>query len=308
MKKHHFITALLVTCMVAPVFSQDTTDNAEMDKREYHFHVSNFSVSAGVYPEKLTRATLVGFEKLAPNSALIRDIYALPDYNNAYNYYFNNDITRALVFNLGFDFLDYGIKNFAHPRLNLGLSYNKSMFKSLNIRYEDSEPYDTLSSETTNNVVYLDSVTQHRYDMYYYSEQIRLDVNFIYRSNPAKRFSFYAGAGITAGFSINAYSTISYEQNKFVSSSSESGSYVYTYQYYEPEVQKKEQFTHKINVGGSAYIPLGLDFRIGNKKSLWTELHLFIELRPGVNLVYIPELTTYTYGIFQGNFGVKYEW
>ncbi|MGC9332319.1 MAG: hypothetical protein ACP5DZ_10665 [Bacteroidales bacterium] len=308
MKKHHFITAVLVTCLIAHGFSQDTTDNAEMDEREFRFHVSNFSVSAGVYPEKLTRATLVGFEKLAPNSALISDIYALPDYNNVNNYFFNNDVTRALVFNLGFDFPDYGKKHVAKPRLNLGLSYHKSMLKSLNIRHESSEPYDTLSSETTDNVVYLDSVTQHRYDMYYYSEQIRLDANFIYRSDPAKRFSFYVGAGISAGFSINAYSTISYERNKFVSSSSESGSYVYTYQYHEPVVQKNERFTHKMNIGCMAYIPLGLDFRIGNKKSLWTELHLFIELRPGVNLVYIPELTTYTYGIFQRNFGVKYEW
>ncbi len=306
-----FIFAVALTCMLTPVFPQHTDtllSDDEHDEQAYKFHASSFSVSSGVSGESLTNATLLGFEKLAPNSSLINDVHALPDYNNAHNYYYYNNMTNAVLFNLGFDFPDYGIKNSAQPRLILGLSYHKSKYKELYIRYEEVKPYDTLMSEITDNVIYLDSVTKHEYDMNYYSEQIRLDANFIYSSDPAKRFSFYAGAGINAGISINAYSSIYYEKTKYIKGSYENGSNYYSYRYFDPEERKREDYRNKMNFGGLAYIPLGLDFRIGNKKTFWREMHLFVEARPGVNLVYIPELNIYTYGVFQANFGVKYEW
>ncbi len=307
MKKRCLIVFVAIV-LISPGFSQDTTDNVEMDERDFRFHVCNFSVSSGVHKDKLTRATLKGFERLAPDSPLVNAVSDLPDYDDQSNFYYYNSMTRSLSFILGFDFPDHGIKNSAKPSLNLGLSYHSSEYKELHVRHEKTKPYDTLQSGITDNVIYLDSVTKHEFDMNYYSEQIRIDANFVYRSDPAKRFTFYAGAGINAGFSINAYSTISYEKSKYMKGSYENGSNFYSYRYFDPEVRKSENYTHKMNLGGAAYIPLGLDFRIGNKKSLWKELHLFIEARPGVNLVYIPELNIYTYGIFQGHFGIKHEW
>ncbi|MDA3820380.1 MAG: hypothetical protein PF590_07985 [Candidatus Delongbacteria bacterium] len=308
MKKHHFITAVLLTCMSAPVFSQDTTDNAEIDEREFHFHACSFSVSTGMHKDKLTHATLLGFENLAPNSPLVNEVSDLADYNDQSNFYYYNSMTNTISFMLGFDFPDYDTRKYACPRLNLGLSYNNSEYKELHVRYEETTPYDTLTSEITDNVIYMDSVIKHEYDMSYYSEQIRLDGNYVYRSDPAKRFSFYAGMGVNVGVSINTYSTISYERNHYVRTSFNGDGFAQTSGYFDSEARKSEQITHKMNVGGMVYLPVGLNFRIGNKKHPWKELHLFIELQPGVNLVYIPELTTYTYGIFQSNFGVKYEW
>ncbi|MGB0807307.1 MAG: hypothetical protein ACPGRC_11500 [Salibacteraceae bacterium] len=58
----------------------------------------------------------------------------------------------------------------------------------------------------------------------------------------------------------------------------------------------------------SAYIPLGLDFRIANKSEFWQRVHLFYEMRPSLEMISIPELSTYTTVAWQHGFGIKVQW
>lgn len=46
---------------------------------------------------------------------------------------------------------------------------------------------------------------------------------------------------------------------------------------------------------------MGVDFRLGKNKEFWKKLHLVYELRPGINMVSVPELRTFaTASIQQG--------
>jgi hypothetical protein len=57
-----------------------------------------------------------------------------------------------------------------------------------------------------------------------------------------------------------------------------------------------------------AYLPLGVDFRIGNKRDFWKRIHLFYEARPSINMTAIPELRTITNASIFHGLGVKVKW
>ena len=71
---------------------------------------------------------------------------------------------------------------------------------------------------------------------------------------------------------------------------------------------KTEYYKNKNNFGFSAYIPMGIDFRIGRKRKFWKQIHLFLELRPGINGTSIPELRTIVNSSMQYGFGLKVSW
>jgi hypothetical protein len=62
-------------------------------------------------------------------------------------------------------------------------------------------------------------------------------------------------------------------------------------------------FTNKKKFACAAYVPLGVDFRIGKKRAFWKRTHLFYELRPSVTT--IPELRTFANAGVQQGIGLR---
>ncbi|HPS71758.1 MAG TPA: hypothetical protein PLM70_05865 [Bacteroidales bacterium] len=68
---------------------------------------------------------------------------------------------------------------------------------------------------------------------------------------------------------------------------------------------ESEMINNNNNFGFSAYIPLGVDFRIGKKRDFWKRIHLFYELRPNINVTYIPNLRSITNTSINHGIGCK---
>jgi hypothetical protein len=190
--------------------------------------------------------------------------------------------------------------------LRLGVSYFSTTLLSTDFNKEDRKTYDTLISSQTGQTVYADSVITKMYNMYYSSEQLRLDASLIFRTNPESRWSLFTGIGITAGVSVKASTNIEY-------SGSDSNEFRYmngnisTQNWWK--TSKTESHKNKNNVTASAFVPIGVDFRLGSKREFWKKIHLFYEMRPGINITSIPELGVVTnISLQHGLIGVRVSW
>jgi hypothetical protein len=66
-------------------------------------------------------------------------------------------------------------------------------------------------------------------------------------------------------------------------------------------------YENKGGFGFGVYAPLGIDFQVGKKRDFWMPIHLYLELRPGVNVNQIAGLgTSFSAGNFS-NIGLRFQ-
>lgn len=138
--------------------------------------------------------------------------------------------------------------------------------------------YDTLISQKTGSQYFVDSQSYSSYSMNYQSNHLLLDAALIYRSNTSKRWSLFGGFGIAAGTSVSASDTVRKQQYSNVANGYETtlgGS---------SNNSQEEVFKGPKSMLVSAYIPLGVDFKLSRKNTFFSKIHLFYEMQP--SLVY----------------------
>jgi hypothetical protein len=179
-----------------------------------------------------------------------------------------------------------------HSKFRLGIIYYGMNDLNLNLYKQERIPYDTLTSSNC-GVYYRDSVITSHYNMNYHSEQIRINASYIGSTNPKNRFTFYAGAGINAGMSLNSEIIIEYTEYTDIRTNSDYyGSTNFYSFFWDDNINTTEHHDVKNSFYAAGYIPIGLDFRIGKKNEFLSKIHYFLEITPGMNISYIPEINT----------------
>jgi hypothetical protein len=260
------------------------------------------NVLFGGYFQPIQYGTIAEFQKLAPGSELLKADFT--GYNQ-YNDYISS-VNGMFAVNLGFRFGNSARTAYKkNPLLRLGFSYFNTTDLANNLSQTTTFRSDTLVSTGSGQVYYIDSTIYRSYNMRHTSDQLRLDVSLIYRTDPKARWQFYGGVGLTAGASLKSYTTIDY----MVGSNLESVNY-YFYPIYSDQVSdyKNEYFRNSADFGMSAYVPLGLDFRMGKKRAFWKRTHLFYEVRPGASFSSIGDLSTFANISVQQGLGIKVNW
>jgi hypothetical protein len=260
------------------------------------------NVLFGGYFQPIQYGTIAEFKKLAPGSELLKaDFTAYNQFND-----YVSSINSMFSVNLGFRFGNSSKSAYRkNPLLRLGFSYFSTTDLANNLGQTTTFRNDTLVSSGTGQVYYIDSTIYRSYNMQHTSDQLRLDVSLVYRTDPKARWQFYAGLGLTAGASLKSYTTVNY----MVSGSLVSTDYylypVSSEQNYE---YKNEYFRNSADIGMSAYVPLGLDFRLGKKRPFWKRTHLFYEARPGASFSNIGDLGFFANISVQQGLGIKVNW
>lgn len=251
--------------------------------------------------------TLGDFQKIAPQSVLLQDLkknsgsYSTSTQRtyNAFSIFpFSNGISYAgdpfFNANIGISMADKEkTKYCSNPLIRIGVTYFSQTVLSSSFYTEDRKRFDTLTigqAGQSGQVIYSDSVTTRHYYMDYNTEQIRLDASIIFRTKPEAFVSIYGGLGIEAGTTINAYTEVNYFESAKVEYSDSNNTYIgsmYNDDYIRPS--KYERFKNQNCFGLSVYMPMGIDFRMG-KREFFKRLHAFYEVRPSINITYIPEL------------------
>jgi hypothetical protein len=249
--------------------------------------------------------TIVDFQRLAPESSLL---------NNNFTE-FNSDNERQLRGGYSFaasigmlirkaDKTSYR----RNPLLRLGIAYFSANELSATYQHQGSFTFDTLSSQTSSTVLYVDSQITERYRMKYTTQNIRLDGSLIYRTDPLRRWSIYAGFGLTAGLSMNDETTVDYRRSEDVIYRSEKVNDTYNGTSNTGVDRQHESFRNESHFVGSVYIPLGIDFTVGKTREFWKQVHLVYEMRPALTYMPIPELENFVLPTTQQMFGVRISW
>ncbi|MES2138779.1 MAG: hypothetical protein V4511_03670 [Bacteroidota bacterium] len=222
------------------------------------------------------------FQKINPNSVLLNE--NMNGYTLSKGFMASAGPTFSA--NLGFNIANKAKTEYrSNTQLRIGITFSEISMSNY-LSKTDRKRFDTLTSNQTGQMVFSDSVTYSRYSMNYKTQQLRIDVSIIYRTNPAARWSVFGGVGIEGGESIMSYTDINYtEYSNVTPANNSSGS---SNNFNTPD--RSERIINKNTYGYAAYLPMGLDFRIGNKREFFKQLHVFYEARPFVNYTYIPEL------------------
>jgi hypothetical protein len=299
MRVANYLSIVVLTASSAALSAQ------ESDKPLKLLKVQEIQIQTGGYIERSLPGSVADFKKLAPDSELLKN--DLTGYNQDwYTQYYSNPLFSILV---GFQFNDRQTeKPRPNPLLRLGISYYSGYPLENSFSKETSGLYDTLTSSQTGEIFIIDSVNREYFSMDYFTSYLRFDGSLIYRTNPEARFSFFTGAGLTAGISFNSETYIYHSNRTFLSTQPWGGSYFPSDTYTQSNGYSSEHFPNKSNFGFSGYIPLGMDFRIGKKHPFWSNIHMFYELRLGLNVNFITDLRTVANTHVHNGFGLKFTW
>lgn len=299
MKTIQFSIAFALIIVYGASFGQDipSTPSKKISIQDVH-------VLQGISFAQNTNGTRSDFESLAPQSVLLNS--STSGFSNYDNYSRNLNSSFSVL--LGFKLKKKHTSLLqTTPQFRLGIRYLSASSLASGIMKENRMRYDTLMSAQTNETILLDSVNTEIHQMTYTSEQLQLDGSLIFRTNPEERWSFFTGIGIAAGISINAFTEIQQSLFSTRELTFSSGRTVSDYSFYNG-TSNTERHRNTTHFGASAYIPLGIDFRIGKKSDLWRQTHLFYEIRPSINVTSIPELHTVTQANVQHGLGLRVSW
>lgn len=305
MKTIKFLSTILVIFFTVSLFGQE-----QPKKPIKKMSIQDIYFQTGMLSSPNTNVTLADFKTLAPQSVLLTNDFT----NFAIQDRMGGTNNSSFSVMIGINFSDKQKTTYkTNPQLRLGFSFFSGSVLSTSLNNETQKPYDTLTSTQTGQVYYIDSLTRQNYKMDYSLNQLRFDASLIFRTNTEARCMLYTGIGFTAGISINANTNIYYDKMAKTVSNNDTFTFkdnindnIQSNSKRDSENRIRESYNNNGSFGFSAYIPIGIDFRVGNKKELCKRTHLFYEIRPCINITTIPELSTITSASLQQGIGLRF--
>ena len=271
-----------------------TNLNAQIKITQIHLNAGSF-MDIDKSKNKLSDFTL-----LAPGSDILsKDFSAYEEVG----YFFSGMMMRDnsnLANSSNFQSIQLGLSFAKCPKgtLRIGISNVHSELLNASGHYYESHVIDTLFSSQTGQMYYVDSTISNNYNGNYSNDQLRLDAAYIFEANAGKRWAFHAGLGLSIGMSYRSTTRLRTEE------------YIQPYSGYEStsNSQNIESESHGnfMVMGGSAYIPFGINFKLGNKREFWKPFVIYNEFRPTIQLNSIPNNTVKFNVGFGSTLGLRY--
>ncbi len=243
--------------------------------------------------------SLQNFKTLSPNSTILaRDFsdFSISD---------GNVVNASSVFSalIGFSFRDKeGMGRKLNPVLRVGITFSNVGAIGLSMNRTTNTPYDTLVSNQTGNITTVDSVYYESVFADYSATQLQLDGSIIWRTAGPSRWSLFGGAGLRFGWGLNASTTVSSYSDSYLSIGDN-----FANRDFVDTRSDFERFRNENSFSASAYLPFGLDYRLGDNP-FWSRIHFAAELRPSLSVQNIPELETVVAPSFSMVFGWRVTW
>lgn len=245
---------------------------------------------------------LDGFNELAPNSMIMGKDFSAFSQNELYPYFPNVNGNNLVTNTASFNAIQVGLKLPKLPSgtFRIGLSTVKNNLLNTRGTYTQSFVVDTFISVQNGSMIFADSIVYQYYSGNYSNQQLRLDGAYIWENEAGKRWAFTAGLGLSLGLSYQSRTTLSYGEriNSYVVNNENKGTSSFSGEY--------ETFSNKMAWGTTAYVPLGIGFKLGTKRPFWIPWMVYTELRPFVSILSIPNHSPrFTPGIGTAS-GIRY--
>jgi hypothetical protein len=273
----------LFTTFVFQLYGQNESSNA--------YKIGGFYLQGGSGSSVMPQLSSTVFSALSPEWSKIRDSrYTNLEWSNSGSTY-QEGLSAGLIVqpkNLKSDWLN------SHLSFYTGFSY---MFAGLFHRSVDASgyfTYDTLFDFNGKPDFLKDSIFRRFQGINYHSHQLLLDATVVLRSSQKRRISFFAGLGLSAGYSISTRTAYYQSENsgsstRAVNEEPKLGT-VQTWYIDKYVVSKNKNF-----FAWTVQLPLGIDFRLSDKHKFFSKTHVYAEWKAMVNFRYAVETGTLIY-------------
>lgn len=261
---------LFVLCLIIGFLSVQAQDILPCKGKRVR--ISELSILGGVISEFTPRVNEDVPLNILPVSSLLKmDSYVQDNVG-----FIGRENVSALF---GIQFADKHNVEQKYFVLRFGLGYYVGSYMKNNLFVEERNTYDSLVE--TNETAFLDSVSYRQIDSKYTYDMLRIDGSFLLRTNTPSHWTLFAGLGFTSGVSINANAEVT--THRYLTTEKRYGNQ-YSVELTNQEISIEKEGRDLGNVFAySVYVPIGVDFRIGDNHPLWKSSHLFYEFRSGMN-------------------------
>lgn len=271
--------------LIALLFASSAVVAQSNDKGK--FKIYDLQFNSGIYAPRIS-FTQAEMRLLAPASDLLNADFTGYGYSCCHFY---ND-NRWFSVQLGFNKPDRGEAVFK-PKFNVGISYLNQRIDGPGRYKHVVVPVDTLYSPATGLRFFVDSI--HNYNLYsfYESEYLMVHLGVSVETDDNRRFSFYGGANLAAGVSLESKTNVDYVYHNSIRSSNNVD---YSNWYFFPHTggghsnYVSEAFRNKTSGLLQAQMPIGMQFRLAKHTDLLKDTYIMVEYKPALTLYMIPEV------------------
>lgn len=301
-KNNSLINKVLVLIVLSTqVFALGLHAQDDISATRKKTRLFDVSASTGIWPDQERYSNLDDFRILAPESQILNRVN-IGDFIPGPSF---RDDSRLFAVHVGIQPVNRKTNTFTNAIIRLGFSFGEGSLLSQSLSYENRFSFDTLVSQQSDTRVIMDSLLQASILCNYTHQQLGLDFSIMFSTGNDSRWSVYGGAALGFAMSIDAYTSIQSSSSVGVMSYWPSTNASQMISRSGIARFDQESFRNKTDYTAAVCLPLGIDFRMGDKSDFLRRIHLFIEMRPGIHTVIIPGLQTITEGYFQQYFGAR---
>ena len=238
------ITAILFSILVS-------AQNAENPK----IKISDLCISNGLNGTNNISSDLSDFLKLAPSSDMLNSDFTGFGKSEFYTGVSTNDN----IFNISLGLLFYNKEKQTYksnPQFNIGITFKSASTFSAYYSKQEKIRFDTLSSQTSSFNIFLDTIINESYQMNYLYQQLGINANLIFRTQPEARWSLYSGIGISALTSLMSATHIYYNYSQYTAFVFPNNSLYYDYSSNNTNTNENyvELHSNKTNISVYTYL------------------------------------------------------
>jgi hypothetical protein len=198
----------------------------------------------------------------------------------------NGNITTSRQLNLEIGFNPYSKKlgDYNKEReLSFGLYYSGSDLSNRNSTKFTIVPGDTFSH---NSAIYqTDTIKRTHHISREEASVLGISAQYLYKTNPDKRFSLFAGYGINIGYALNARIYKRYTRDSslvLMPYNAQASANDFNNGTLLGSVEQKSSRDARTTFLTSVYIPFGVNFRLSKSKEIWDQMNLFAKADVGM--------------------------
>ena len=283
---------LVFSFPVAPCFAQgDSLNNKSPKEIRMQVSVGNFELNG-------SPVSLEDWKKLASSSTFLKEDFS--KFSQDKNYI--TDLKPFFNLNFYINTTQINNPNKGGGWIKTGLSFGQLNLFDYRLEKKIITPFDTLSSTLNSLEIYVDSIQEDELRMHYTSSVVQAEIGYIFRTKEASRWGLYGGAGVGIGYTFNNYVSLTKENKKYFEYRLSNGeNFSDESRNHENQSLNFEEFRLKSSFIVSAFLPVGVTFRVGKKSAFLRKLTLSFEYQAGVQMRRIPELENFVnpYGLSQ---------
>jgi hypothetical protein len=267
-----FIKAAIFLCVAMSTFAQNKTSiGKRIQLRAVDLSLSSHHMGWQQMTQSEFR-TLYGSELPTLQGTLQDDFYGIMFYGGRGFYNSMSSVNLGVWMDIkGRD----GQKMWGNPSIRFGLSYMNRSDIFLHQASESRFPYDTVytSYQGQTSTILIDSVNSQYLSQRFASNRLRMSMELLWRTSEFGRFTFYAGFGIGAGFSLKSSLGYSHIDNSYISPSLINQSYSNLL----GSGEKRGPSTFEFRMSAV----LGTEMSLG-KSGIWERSCLYYEFAPTI--------------------------